>query len=57
MTIHKCDVCRRELGYFGKRLTVYVDHKNYEFCDKHAAPFLRALKDYKLSQVPKQSPA
>jgi hypothetical protein len=48
-TVHKCDVCKKAIGpNEGADVSVSAPYARFEFCDKHAAPILKALKNYKL---------
>ncbi|MBI4088457.1 hypothetical protein HY418_03730 [Candidatus Kaiserbacteria bacterium] len=47
-TVHKCDVCKKPIS--GAPLVVSRSFSDrFEFCNKCAAPILKALKKYKLA--------
>ncbi len=49
-TVHKCDVCKKVIPRDeGVDVSVSEPYAHFEFCEKHAVPILKALKNYKLT--------
>ena len=48
-TVHKCDVCKKVIARNeGADVSASDPCARFEFCEKHAAPIVKALKTYKL---------